>query len=164
MSDSPYTTRLMTVADIDAVNEIEHLSFTVPWSKDAFAQEMENRCARYIIVEYQGRVAAYAGMWLVIDEGHITNVAVHPDFRGKGLGEIAMRALIKLGADTGLRYMTLEVRRSNAVAQSLYRKLGFVDVGFRKRYYPDNREDALIMALEHLPEGNAEDDPLLLEE
>jgi len=161
MSESSLTTRHMTACDIDAVHEIEMLSFTVPWSRDAFIQEMDNLCARYIVVVRNGRVVAYAGMWLVIDEGHITNVAAHPDCRGQGLGEAAMRALIKLAADTGLRYMTLEVRRSNIVAQSLYRKLGFTDVGFRKRYYPDNREDALIMALERLPEGNADSDPYL---
>jgi len=154
----------MTARNIDRMHEIELLSFTVPWSREAFVQEMENLCARYIVVESDGGIAAYAGMWLVVDEGHITNVAVHPDFRGRGLGDAAMRALIALAADTGLRYMTLEVRRSNIVAQSLYRKFGFIDVGFRKRYYPDTREDALIMALERLPQGNADDDPFLVVE
>ena len=114
------------------------------------------------MVVVDGRPVGYAGMWLVLDEGHITNVAIHPDYRGRKLGEKLMRALIQLAADTSLSWMTLEVRRSNVVAQSLYRKLGFIDVGYRKRYYADNKEDALIMALETLPEGNPDNDPFLI--
>jgi len=86
-----------------------------------------------------------------MDEGHITNIAVHPDFRGKGYGERVTRALMQCASDNGMVWMTLEVRRSNLVAQALYRKVGFFDVGYRKRYYEDNREDALIMACENLP-------------
>ena len=98
-----------------------------------------------------------------MDEGHITNIAVRSDRRGLGYGEAVTRALIQLAADAGLSFLTLECRRSNAVAQSLYHKLGFKDVGFRKRYY-ENSEDALIMALEHLPEAHPENDPMLVVE
>ena len=155
--------RPMRREDLDAILEIEHLSFTIPWSRASFEQEVsENRCARSLVVVVDGRPVGYAGMWLVLDEGHITNVAIHPDYRGRKLGEKLMRALIQLAADTSLSWMTLEVRRSNAVAQSLYRKLGFIDVGYRKRYYADNKEDALIMALETLPEGNPDNDPFLI--
>ena len=155
--------RPMRREDLDAILEIEHLSFTIPWSRASFEQEVsENRCARYLVVVVDGRPVGYAGMWLVLDEGHITNVAIHPDYRGRKLGEKLMRALIQLAADTSLSWMTLEVRRSNFVAQSLYRKLGFIDVGYRKRYYADNKEDALIMALETLPEGNPDNDPFLI--
>ena len=157
--------RPMQLSDLDAIMEIEHLSFSIPWSRASFEQELsENRCARYLVVAVGGKPVGYAGMWLVLDEGHITNVAIHPDFRGRGLGETLMRALIQLAADTSLTWMTLEVRRSNAIAQSLYRKLGFIDVGYRKRYYADNKEDALIMALENLPEGNPDNDPFLIRE
>ncbi|MEG0768205.1 MAG: ribosomal protein S18-alanine N-acetyltransferase, partial [Clostridia bacterium] len=90
-----------------------------------------------------------------IDEAHVTNIAVHPSARGKGYGEAVTRALMQLASDTGMIWMTLEVRRSNLVAQNLYHKVGFVDVGYRKRYYEDNREDALIMACEHLPSPRA---------
>ena len=111
-----------------------------------------------------GVPVAYAGMWLVLDEGHVTNIAVREDARGRGIGEMAARALMQLAADTGIRYMTLEVRRSNLAAQSLYRKLGFVEVGFRRRYYADNNEDALVMACERLPEPHPENDPYLIRE
>ena len=99
-------------------------------------------------------------MWLVLDEGHVTNIAVREDRRGMGYGEAITRALIQLAADSGLSFLTLECRRSNLRAQSLYHKLGFKDVGFRKRYY-ENSEDALIMYLQPLPEGHPENDPWL---
>jgi ribosomal-protein-alanine N-acetyltransferase len=142
--------RLMAARDLNAVLEIERLSFSVPWSRASFERELnENRSvARYLVIERGRRVLGYAGMWLVVDEGHITNVAIHPDARGKGDGERLMRALMDMARELGLNYMTLEVRRSNNAAQCLYRKLGFVDVGYRKRYYEDNQEDALIMVWE----------------
>ncbi len=158
-------TGLMTLGDVDAVWEIEKQSFAVPWSRDAFVKEVtENRCARYLVVWEDGVPVAYAGMWLVLDEAHITNIAVREDKRGRGLGDMVTRALMQLAADTGIRYMTLEVRRSNRVAQSLYKKLGFVEVGFRKRYYADNNEDALVMACEEMPEPHPENDPYLISE
>ena len=142
----------MVLSDVDDVQEIEKGCFSVPWSRESFVQEItENKCARYLVLELSGRVIAYAGMWLVMDEGHITNIAVHPDFRGRGYGERVTRALMQCASDNGMVWMTLEVRRSNLVAQALYRKVGFFDVGYRKRYYEDNREDALIMACENLP-------------
>jgi len=158
-------TGLMTLEDVDAVSEIEKQSFAVPWSRDAFVREVtENRCARYLVAREDGIPVAYAGMWLVLDEGHVTNIAVRKDARGRGLGEMVARALMQLAADTGVNYMTLECRRSNLVAQSLYKKLGFVEVGFRKRYYADNNEDALVMACEQLPEAHPENDPYLIDE
>jgi ribosomal-protein-alanine N-acetyltransferase len=158
-------TGLMTLEDVDAVSEIEKQSFAIPWSRDAFVREVtENRCARYLVVREDGVAVAYAGMWLVLDEGHVTNIAVRKDARGRGLGELVARAMMQLAADTGIIYMTLECRRSNLVAQSLYKKLGFVEVGFRKRYYADNNEDALVMACEQLPEAHPENDPYLVSE
>ena len=158
-------TGLMTLQDVDAVWEIEKQSFAIPWSRDAFVTEVtENKCARYLVVREDGVPVAYAGMWLVLDEAHVTNIAVRSDMRGRGLGEVVARALMQLAADTGIRYMTLEVRRTNLVAQSLYKKLGFVEVGFRKRYYADNNEDALVMVCEDLPEPHPENDPYLVSE
>lgn len=157
------TVSLMTEDDLDAVMAIERDSFSVPWEREAFRKEIaENACARYVALRRDGVAIAYAGMWFLLDEAHVTNVAVDRAERGKGLGEKLMRSLVQLAADCGMRWMSLECRRSNAVAQSLYRKLGFVDVGFRKRYYEDNGEDALVMALLSLPEGNAENDPNLI--
>lgn len=158
---SEITVGLMAAEDIDAVHEIEEKSFKTPWSKNSFLHEITgNQCARYVVVREDGRAIAYAGVWFIIDEGHITNIAVHPDRRGMGYGEMVTRAMIQLAADTGMVWMTLEVRRSNKAAQALYHKLGFIDVGYRKRYY-ENTEDALIMALEHMPEAHPENDPML---
>ena len=160
---SEITVGLMTAADVDAVHEIETACFKTPWSKDSFLHEItENQCARYVVVREDGRAIAYAGVWFILDEGHITNIAVHPDKRGLGYGEMVCRAMIQLAADSGMNVMTLEVRRSNEAAQNLYHKLGFIDVGYRKRYY-ENTEDALIMFLEHMPEAHPENDPMLVE-
>ena len=154
-----FETGIMTAADVDAVCAIEEATFARPWSRASIENELTNSCARYVVLRRGGETVGYAGMWLVIDEAHVTNVAIRKDLRGQGLGEKLMRALIQLAADSGMIWMTLEVRRSNAAAQGLYRKLGFVDVGWRKRYYEDNGEDALLMGLEHLTEGHPENDP-----
>jgi ribosomal-protein-alanine N-acetyltransferase len=138
--------RFMTLQDLDRIIEIEQLSFTLPWSRSSFYQELTNNpYARYIVLEYDGQVIGYCGMWLVMDEAHITNIAVLPQFRGKKLGEALMRQAMALAREEGAKTMTLEVRVSNVVAQSLYRKLGFLNGGIRKRYYSDNQEDALVM-------------------
>lgn len=161
---SEITVGLMTEGDVDAIHAIETACFKTPWSKASFYREVtENACARYVVVREDGEPIAYAGVWFVLDEGHITNIAVRPDRRGMGYGEKVTRAMIQLAADSGMNWMTLEVRRSNKIAQNLYHKLGFIDVGYRKRYY-ENDEDALVMALEHLPEGHPENDPMLVQE
>ena len=155
---------LMNLDDVEAVHAIEVACFRTPWSRESFYREVtDNACARYVVLRENGTAIAYAGVWFVLDEGHITNIAVRPDRRGMGYGEMVTRAMIQLAADSGMNWMTLEVRRSNTAAQNLYHKLGFIDVGYRKRYY-ENSEDALIMALEQLPEGNPENDPMLVRE
>ena len=161
---SEITVGLMTLDDVDAVHEIETACFKTPWSKESFRHEVtENACARYVVLREDGRAIAYAGVWFILDEAHITNIAVHPERRGLGYGERVTREMIQLASDSGMNWMTLEVRRSNKVAQNLYHKLGFIDVGYRKRFY-ENSEDALIMALEQLPEGHPENDPMLVVE
>ncbi|WP_027410629.1 ribosomal protein S18-alanine N-acetyltransferase [Anoxybacteroides tepidamans] len=138
--------RSMILDDIDGVLEIEKASFTLPWSREAFYNELvHNQYAKYIVMEHDGRIIGYCGMWVVIDEAHITNVAVLPEYRGKKLGEALMRTMMETAKQLGAVTMTLEVRVSNHVAQSLYRKLGFLNGGIRKQYYPDNQEDALVM-------------------
>ena len=156
---------LMRVEDVEAVHAIEEACFATPWSLASFLYEVtENQCARYMVLRENGTPVAYAGVWLVLDEGHITNIAVRPDRRRLGYGEQVTRALMQLCADTGIAYLTLEVRRSNVAAQGLYRKLGFEAVGFRKRYYEDTGEDALIMVCQHMPPAHPENDPFLIEE
>lgn len=90
-------------------------------------------------------IVGYAGIWVMTDEAHITTIASHPDVRGKGLGEFLLVALIHRGMEIGARWMTLEVRATNSVAQNLYRKYTFKEMGVRRRYYSDNGEDALVM-------------------
>ncbi len=146
------TIRRMTLQDVSAVHAIEQATFPKPWTAQDFEREMtQNRCARYLLAEENGRVIAFAGAWIVLDEAHVTNIAVAADARGRGVGKRLTQALLQYTANLGVVYATLEVRRSNAVAQGMYRALGFVYVGVRKRYYEDNGEDALIFCCEHLP-------------
>lgn len=136
----------MSFEDIDQVCEIENLSFTTPWSRESFESELsKNNLARYIVAKVDGKVAAYGGMWLVLDEGHITNIAVHPDYRGQKIGERLVQAMLQMAKDNKAFHITLEVRASNEAARNLYKKLGFVDSGIRKGYYSDTGEDAVIM-------------------
>lgn len=145
--------RRMTLADVEQVHAIEVRTFAEPWSVQSFRDEMErNVCARYIVAEDNGRLIGYAGAWFILDEGHITNVAVIMEARGQGIGAGLMKALMQYAANMGVQYMTLEVRKSNLTAQKLYRKLGFVELGVRKRYYEDNGEDALLWVCDHMPE------------
>jgi ribosomal-protein-alanine N-acetyltransferase len=145
-SPGKVTIELMKTEDLDQVIEVEKLSFTNPWSKNSFFLELTtNELAKYIVAKVDGKVVGYAGMWLIVGEAHVTNVAVHPDFRKKGIGELLMRSLMTLAKESGAKMMTLEVRKSNYIAQNLYTKLGFEPIGIRRGYYTDNREDAVIM-------------------
>ncbi|WP_113927133.1 ribosomal protein S18-alanine N-acetyltransferase [Bacillus sp. P14.5] len=143
---SDYTIRLMSVEDLEDIMEVERESFTIPWTRDAFQNEIEtNHFATYIVLEDKGRVIGYCGVWIIVDEAHITNIAVLPSYRGQGLGDKLLKSMIEIAKEMGARTMTLEVRVSNSPAQSLYRKFGFMDGGIRKSYYSDNQEDALVM-------------------
>lgn len=150
--------RRMNLSDIDRILEIEHQSFTAPWSRNAFEGELtRNHFARYIVVEVDQLVVGYAGMWLIIDEAHITNIAIDPAFQGRKLGETLMRQMMTVAVWNGAVRMTLEVRVSNKKAQNLYEKLGFKSYGIRKRYYTDNGEDAMIMWAELDTSQNKQD-------
>lgn len=138
--------RSMTVQDIPHVVEIEQESFTTPWSSQAFMNELtNNHFAQYIILEYDGEVAGYGGMWIIMDEAHVTNIAIKSKYRGRKWGERLLIELQNSAAFLGAVRMTLEVRKSNQIAQRLYEKHGFRSVGIRPKYYTDNNEDALIM-------------------
>ena len=143
----------MTAEDIPAVHAIESASFPTPWPPYAFRQELEtNRLARYIVVRAGERVIAYAGIWLMVDEAHVTSFAVLPAYRRRGIGGLLLVELMELSADLGAVVCTLEVRLSNAGARQLYQEFGFKPVGVRPRYYTDNAEDALIMTTDRLSE------------
>lgn len=136
----------MRLDDLEEVLRIERLSFTIPWSKRAFLYELlENQRALYLVAWEAKQIRGYIGMWIVLDEGHITNLAVHPDYRRRGIGRVLLETLMMESAKRGIQRLTLEVRRSNLGAQALYHGLGFKEAGIRHRYYQDNREDALIM-------------------
>ncbi|MFL6555885.1 MAG: ribosomal protein S18-alanine N-acetyltransferase [Bacillus sp. (in: firmicutes)] len=145
MVDS-FVFRHMKEEDIDQILEVEHASFTTPWSREAFYNEINNnRFAVYIVLEENNRILGYCGAWIVIDEAHVTNVAILPEFRGRKLGEAILKEMMSVAREMGAKSMTLEVRVTNHVAQSLYRKLGFQNGGIRKNYYSDNQEDGLVM-------------------
>jgi [ribosomal protein S18]-alanine N-acetyltransferase len=144
--DKTLTFRFMTVDDITQVLEVEKQSFTLPWSLEAFLNEMTfNKYAVYIVMEDNGKIVGYCGSWVVIDESHITNIAVLPEYRGRKIGEALLTKMMELSISKGAIRMTLEVRVSNVAAISLYEKLGFQKGGIRKNYYTDNHEDAYIM-------------------
>ena len=138
--------RPMRVEDITGVLEIEQMSFPTPWPRDAYQHELsDNRLACYLVAQEFNRTVGYAGMWVILDEAHVTTIAVDPLHRRRRIGERLVVALIDEAMKRGARWMTLEVRKSNLGAQTLYRKYGFKDIGVRKGYYSDNREDAIVM-------------------
>lgn len=145
--------RRMTIDDVDAVAAIEAATFPTPWSRDAFEKEItQNVVARYLVAELDGQVIGFAGAWLIIDESHITNIAISEAYRGLGYGRQLTEGLMQYLSNLGAAYATLEVRVSNIRAQKLYESLGFINLGKRKRYYEDNGEDALLMVCDHMPE------------
>lgn len=172
-SNLPYRIEPMTPQDIEAVMNIELVSFSAPWSARAYDYEVRyNEMAHYYVARLQKEVLSnpgtssllrrwfkrqpaqtnsplmivgYGGFWLMVDEAHISTLATHPLWRRRGIGELLLVAMIDRATAIGARWVTLEVRPSNVVAQALYRKYGFEVTGLRKNYYSDNGEDALIM-------------------
>ncbi|MBA3531008.1 MAG: ribosomal protein S18-alanine N-acetyltransferase [Ardenticatenales bacterium] len=170
VKDLPYLVDSMTLNDLDAVMEIETVVHSAPWPASAYRHELEqNNLAHYIVVMpapqqaqvpagIRGRLRAwlhrprrgrpilgYGGFWLMVGEAHISTIAVDPEWRGMGLGELLLLDLIERALDLEAEMVTLEVRISNVAAQNLYLKYQFENVGRRKRYYRDNNEDAYIM-------------------
>lgn len=175
-----YLIEPMRVEDIPHVLEIERASFTSAWPAEGYQREItENRLARYLVLREvseqtepdtapgglagqlrnllspgssapRGQIVGYVGVWLMIDQAHITTIAVAPSHRGRGLGELLLLTAIDVAFELGAIELTLEVRESNTVAQSMYSKLGFQVVGRRRRYYDTPTEDALLMTSERL--------------
>jgi ribosomal-protein-alanine N-acetyltransferase len=138
----------MRTADIENVIAIERASFRFPWSMRFFLDELQVDCARSILAEVDGRIVGYVLFWILAEEVDIHNIAVHPDFRRQGIGRLLLEQVAAAARRQERLRVTLDVRSSNAAAQSLYLSLGFVARGLRKGYYSDNGEDALVMALE----------------
>lgn len=138
--------RRMLEQDMDRVLEIERACFPRPWSRESFQSELSNACARYVVLMENGVIAGFGGMWLIIEEAHVNNVAVHPEYRQRGYGRRIMRELMRVAYRAGeIHQMTLEVRVTNVPAIDLYTSMGFEVAGRRKGYYEENGEDAYIM-------------------
>ncbi len=147
----PLRIEAMRLDDIPAVQEIERRSFTTPWPPQAYRSELEtNRLATYLVARIDGELVGFGGVWLMVDEAHITTFAVHPSWRRRRIGERLLVALLDVATARGAREATLEVRLSNLPARRLYEKYGFRPVGLRPRYYSDDGEDALVMTTETL--------------
>ncbi len=141
----------MRMEDLPAVHAIEAASFEAPWPPEAYQHDLEtNRLAQYLVARIGDEIAAYGGMWLMVDEGHIITFAVHPMWRRQNIGGRLLLAFLDLARDRGAHEATLEVRLSNLPARKLYERFGFRPVGLRPRYYSDNGEDALIMTTDPL--------------
>ena len=137
----------MTNADIRAVMRIEALSFTTSWPTSAFQSELnDNKLAHYFVGRIAGgEIVVYGGIWAILEDSHVTTIAVHPDWRGKRYGEEMLVHLLHEAIERGASWITLEARESNTVAQSLYRKYGFTIVSTRRAYYSDDGENAVVM-------------------
>lgn len=154
----------MTNADLLTVMEMEHVSFPTPWSVDTYRRELMVHNASYWVVrpgakrvraqdygvEGDGEVPpvlAYAGMWLLGEDAHITTIATHPNWRRRHIGEWLLIHMADVARSHGISALTLEVRLRNSAAQALYAKLGFIAVGLRRGYYQDTGEDARLLTL-----------------
>lgn len=139
--------RRMSVADIKQVMAIEYACFGTPWTEDIFYNELEeNPYATYFIIEEQpGKIFGYCGLWLIIDDAQITNIAILPEYRGNKYGQALFKYALTKSIQHQAVQLSLEVRVSNLPAQQMYRKFGLVPGGIRKKYYTDNQEDALVM-------------------
>lgn len=151
MSQGPVITlRRMREDDLPAVMAIETVSFSNPWSEETFLGEIQNRPLSHSLVVLYGpeeRVVGYLIYWQIREDVQVNNIAVHPDFRGRGIGGAVLRAGLERAAAAGAAYVTMEVRPSNAAALGLYRKLGFHVLGIRAGYYTNPNEDAYVMGL-----------------
>lgn len=148
---APVVIEPMTLADVGAAHEIERVSFATPWPAYAFEQELRgNRLARYLVARAGDALVGFAGMWMMVDDAHVTTISVHPDWRRRGVARQLMVGLSELAISMRARRMTLEVRAGNAAAHALYREFGFEVVGRRPGYYSDDGEDAVVMTTPEL--------------
>jgi [ribosomal protein S18]-alanine N-acetyltransferase len=135
----------MQPSDLEEVLAIESTSFASPWTREMFLEEMDNRNARLMVFRLEGRIIGYICFWMVMDEAHLLNIAVHPEQRCRGYGTAIMGYLESVCVQEGINRLLLEVGRRNTPARSLYKKLGFSSIGFRKQYYSAIKDDALVM-------------------
>lgn len=135
---------------LPAILEIEKQSNGAPWSERSFRHELDHSHARFFVALQEGKVVGYGGMWLIVDEAHITTIAITPEHRRQGIGKRLMIELLREAKQLGMICSTLEVRSTNEAAIKLYEQLGYTTTAIRAAYYPDNREDANVMWLFNL--------------
>lgn len=136
----------LALSDVDEVSRLERRCFALAWSPSAYVTEIGNPSAYYVVARTaDDTIIGYAGMWVIMDEAHLTTVAVEPAARGRKIGERLLHNLLITSIARGAERATLEVRETNSVAHNLYLKYKFADVALRKNYYSDNRENAIIM-------------------
>jgi len=146
----PIRIERMQLDDVAQVVELDKRCFPNPWSAAAYATEVQNPSAYYIVAKADDRIVGYAGMWLIMDEAHITTLGVEPELRGRKIGERLLVNLLDEAIRLGARRATLEVRKNNQVAQNMYAKYRFQAVAVRKGYYTDNGEDAIVMWIDDM--------------
>ena len=140
-----YIIRPMEVSDTEQVEMIEKQIFSIPWSQKSFEDACQSNDNIYLVCEMNGQIAGYCGLWTVLGEGNITNMAVSGGFRRLGIAETLMKEMEKRGMSKNVVTYFLEVRKSNKAAVNLYKKMGYVQIGVRKNFYEKPIEDALIM-------------------
>lgn len=145
--------RLATLADVDAVVEIERASFSDPWTRESFASVARRPEVIFRVAELEGEVAGYLVAWFAADEGELANVAVAAGMRGRGVGAALVDALLADAVAQGVNAVYLEVRESNHAARALYASRGFADVGRRRHYYRRPVEDALVLRWQRVGES-----------
>ena len=144
--------RAATEADLPAVLTIEEEAFSLPWTRAMFLSELSQpRLSIFLVGELRSRLVGYVAAWVVLDELHISNLAVHRDYRGQRLGQTLLGAILDAGIARGVILASLEVRPSNTAARQMYGKFGFLEVALRRGYYSDTGEDAIVMIRAGLP-------------
>lgn len=146
----PINIERMQIEDVETVAELDKKCFPTPWSVSAYLTEVHNSSAYYVVARVNEKIVGYAGMWLIMDEAHITTIGVDPEFRGRKIGERILVHLLDEAIHRSARRVSLEVRKSNEIAQNLYRKYLFHIVAVRKGYYTNNQEDAYVMWIDDL--------------
>ena len=133
--------------DSEGIYRLEIDTFSIPWSKEAIVKGFENTFANYFIAEEDNQIIGYIGVWKVLEEGQITNIAVHKDYRRRGIGKELIKTLMNFGREEKIEVFLLEVRKSNEAAKKLYEQMGFTHLGIRKNYYQKPTEDAVLMEM-----------------
>lgn len=151
-TDAPVSVRPAVLEDLDFIMDIEYRSFPSPWSRETLREELDGKeHSRVQVAELAGNPVGFMVYWIVLDEMHLLNLAVHPDWRRMGIAAAMLHRLMSVAREENTAKIFLEVRTSNRSAQILYRKLGFIPIGIRPKYYTDNGEDAVVMCLRRKP-------------